>query len=44
MVYKDIPLKEARELFNELKSEEVKEDNFIPKIKKRYKITIPAPK
>lgn len=44
MVYKDIPLKEARELFNDFKSEQYKEDNYIPKIKKRSKISIPAPK
>jgi hypothetical protein len=44
MVYKDIPLKEARQLFNELKSEELKEDNYIPKIKRKLKITIPASK
>jgi hypothetical protein len=44
MVYKDIPLKEARQLFNELKSEETKEDDYIPKIKRKSKITIPAPK
>ena len=44
MVYKDIPLKEAKQLFSELKSQESKEDNYIPKIKKKVKITIPAPK